>query len=534
MTPDLLKLPDRSRPDMVSVVTEVPASGKARLLELEGPGSIVRLWMVLPPGEWRDLIVRAYWDGETLPSIESPLGDLFGLGHGRCNGAFSSQHLVVVPNHGLNLYFPMPFAKSAILEVENDGPQRVKGFYFQADCRCYDQPVDTPYRFHAKWRREAPALRRATPYTILEACGEGYVAGLTYHVHKVDDDHRWTHGGGGAYFLDGETAPHFIHIAGGEDFFGGAWGSVEFQAPFIGCHLADPPPTIMKPKHGWSQPEGGRWSQYRWFDPDPVTFQSSVRFVFGANANNISSVAYWYQTEPHVEFFRLPQRELRLEGSAITHGSHDLLLRLSDEIPLAVLGPVVPGDGCPWSPTGALDLAQVYETNHRGPYQAIVEGAQRPIRWQRTETRLHFLDWNAIHRPKVRMRHLWPDQPNPSHTSGIDIPAGSYALARAQMQSPTDAVLRVGSDNLIVVWLNGNKVFRNHRPSPHRFAEDAIPLRLQAGVNDLVVFNTTERRGEWGGWAISFRLTDGAGQPLPEMQWDNWSELPPTLEHAAL
>jgi hypothetical protein len=528
---DMLRLPAPNRFDTVNAVVALPAGGKVTLLDLEGPGCISRIWMAPVPGEWRDVIVRAYWDDEMSPSVESPLGDFFGIGHGMCEAGLVSEHIVIAPRHGLNMYFAMPFARRARLELASEGPTGISWVYFLADCLFFES-LETPYRFHAKWRREAPALRRATPYTILEARGKGYVAGVIYHVRKLDDDHRWTHGGGGIYFIDGETAPNFVHMAGGEDFFGGAWGAVEYESPYIGVHYTDPKPELSENKRGWTQPAGGRWSLYRWFDADPVVFNSSMRFAFGANANHISSVAYWYQAERHVEFWRLPPYELRREDSEIAWGEYDIPLRSCDEIPVAILGPVVPGEGCPWSPEKGVDAGAVYQTNYRGPYQTIVEGEDRPIRWQRTQTRLHFVDWNAIHRPKAGMRHLWPDKPNPQHTSGLDYPSASYALARAYVEAQTRAILRVGSENRVEVWHDGRAIFANERPAPVRFAEDAIPLRLNPGPNDLVIFNTTERRSEWGGWAISVRLTDSDGGPISGLRWEDWEELPPTLERS--
>jgi hypothetical protein len=173
----------------------------------------------------------------------------------------------------------------------------------------------------------------------------------------------------------------------------------------------------------------------------------------------------------------------------------------------------------------------VYQTNYRGPYQTVVEGDDRPIRWQRTQTRLHFVDWNAVHRPKVGMRRLWPDKPKPQHTSGLDYPSGSYALARAYVEAETRVVARVGSDNRVQVWHDGRSLFANERPAPMRFGEDAIAITLRPGANDLVIFNTTERRSEWGGWAISVRLTNPDGGPVSGLRWEDWKELPPTLEH---
>ena len=52
------------------------------LAEITGPGAIQHIWMT-PTGHWRFSILRVYWDGETTPSIEVPVGDFFASGWGK-------------------------------------------------------------------------------------------------------------------------------------------------------------------------------------------------------------------------------------------------------------------------------------------------------------------------------------------------------------------------------------------------------------------------------------------------------------------
>src|SRR5882672_4174272 len=51
------------------------------IAEIEGPGSVQHIWMT-PTGNWRYSILRFYWDDETTPSVETPVGDFFGMGWG--------------------------------------------------------------------------------------------------------------------------------------------------------------------------------------------------------------------------------------------------------------------------------------------------------------------------------------------------------------------------------------------------------------------------------------------------------------------
>ena len=109
-------------------------------------------------------------------------------------------------------------------------------------------------------------------------------------------------------FIDGESWPPTIHGTGLEDYFHSAWcfPTGEYDSPYFGTSLASD-----------TQEHFGKWSLYRFHIEEPIYFQKSIRVTFehGHNndqANDWSSVAYWYQLEPHKELAPLPPVEDRL------------------------------------------------------------------------------------------------------------------------------------------------------------------------------------------------------------------------------
>ena len=61
----------------------IPPNGTLTLAELSGPGMITHIWFTIAhdaPFYSSLLTLRVYWDDEDSPSVESPIGDFFGLG----------------------------------------------------------------------------------------------------------------------------------------------------------------------------------------------------------------------------------------------------------------------------------------------------------------------------------------------------------------------------------------------------------------------------------------------------------------------
>lgn len=291
------------RPDI-----ELPAKQTVTLAAVKGPGTIKHIWITARPSAYRDCVLRFYWDDEASPSIEVPLGDFFAEGHGiRYN--VNSLMVAVNPSGGFNAYWPMPFRKSAKITIENQGPEPVPGFFYQISYALEDVPASAAY-FHAQWRRSM-TTREHPEHVILDGVeGRGQYVGTFLAWEQLSNG--WWGEGEMKFFLDGDKEFPTINGTGTEDYFGGAWGfGSTFSAPFSGY------PFFQKeagqvPKH----------SLYRWHVTDPIRFNRDLKVTiqtlgwwpngkFQPLTDDIASVAYWYQTEPHKTFPAFPSREMR-------------------------------------------------------------------------------------------------------------------------------------------------------------------------------------------------------------------------------
>lgn len=298
------------------------------LLEQEGAGCIARVYGALAFPEvtdYRDAVIRCYWDGEETPSVEVPLGDFFGMAHARIRPV-RSHFCVINPglgaSHGLNAYFPMPFASGARITLENRADAPLGGllpaFWYHIEYETYDRPLpEGVLRFHAQWRQERPTvaigdnpnvtlhgganLDGDENYVALDARGGGQMVGLLLQVNNLAGG--WYGEGDDMVFIDGEPWPPSIHGTGTEEVFGGgACPNEEYAGPYSGFHLIESPDFA------------GLVGMYRWYVHDPIRFTTSLRWTLEhghANnfANEYASVAYWYQTEPHAAFPELPARD---------------------------------------------------------------------------------------------------------------------------------------------------------------------------------------------------------------------------------
>ncbi len=291
------------------------------LAAIEGSGEIRHIWMTTAPvrGEseaflMRKLVLTAYWDGEETPSVQAPLGDFFGMGHGITRN-HSSAMLAMSPENGsaLNCFFPMPFGDSARFVLHSDAEDAIK-FYFYIDY-CEKPIAPEVLRFHALWNRDRPAgadesarpmnnadfefggknTTGADNYSILDAVGSGHYVGCNFNIHNLRMTREWNWYGEGddMIFIDGEPWPPSLHGTGTEDYFNTAWcPQQEIQTPYHGIIMGGGP--------NWS----GKISTYRYHILDPVIFRKSIRVTIEHGHNNhrsddLASTAYWYQSEPH-------------------------------------------------------------------------------------------------------------------------------------------------------------------------------------------------------------------------------------------
>jgi len=269
------------------------------LAEIEGPGCIQHIWITVDPKAYRDCILRMYWDGEESPSVETPLGDFFCNFHGlRYN--VNSLVICVNPSGGFNSYWPMPFAKSARITIKNQRKDAVWGFFYQITYALGEIPEDAA-RFHAQWRLST-TTQEHPEHVILDGIrGRGHYVGTG--IGWVQQSNGWWGEGEIKFYMDGDTDYPTICGTGTEDYFGGAWCFGEtYSTPFLGYPL-------------WRKVEGEvpKHGLYRWHILDPVRFERELKVTIQALGwwpngkyeplrDDIASVGYWYQTEPHAPF----------------------------------------------------------------------------------------------------------------------------------------------------------------------------------------------------------------------------------------
>ncbi len=283
--------------------------------QIDGAGIITHIWMT-PVGDYRLMILRFYWNGEEAPSVEVPVGDFFASGWGMGKEPrISSLAMCVNPRSGLNSYWQMPFQKGCRVTMENLGAERAT-VYYQISYSLEAVPEATPC-FHAQFRRVNP-LPSKDVYTIVDGIqGRGNYVG-TYLAHGANSPGWWGEGEIKFYLDDDKEFPT-ICGTGEEDYFCGSYGYAErkkggkdvyenFSSPYTGFYRV---------------PDAGdqrRFGQYRWHITDPIRFEKELRVTIQSLGwqsegrylplqDDLASVAYWYQVEPHKAFPALPAKE---------------------------------------------------------------------------------------------------------------------------------------------------------------------------------------------------------------------------------
>lgn len=303
--------------------------------EMEGPGAIRHIWITVgdrTPRNLRNLILRFYWDDQETPSVEAPLGDFFGVSHGRTM-PYESAFITMPEGKGFNSYFLMPFGKKAKLTVCNETGKDAGMFFYQVDYTIGDPVTDETPRFHAQFRR-VPDTTMAEDYVILDGVkGKGRFLGASVGIvdRFADVGGIWWGEGEVKMYLDGDTEFPTICGTGSEDYAGSGWGLGQFHAAEMGAPLID----------------GKYISYYRFHVRDPVYFSEDIKVTVqqlgndgsfepadpegklakhikkgwyrkdrkGGNferVDDVCSTAYWYQTLPTQPFPEFPDRELRM------------------------------------------------------------------------------------------------------------------------------------------------------------------------------------------------------------------------------
>jgi len=288
----------------------------ATLAEITGSGAIQHIWMT-PTGNWRFSIIRIYWDDETEPSVECPVGDFF------CNGwgeyaQLSSLAVCVNPGSAFNCYWTMPFRKKCRITMENVNNSEPMTLYYQIDYTVTEVPADAAY-FHAQYRRSNP--NETSVYTIVDGIkGKGHFVGV-YLAWGVNNNGWWGEGEI-KFYLDGDDKFPTICGTGTEDYFCGSYNFdrngkyTEFCTPYSGLV------QVIRPDGTYKSQQ--RFGLYRWHINDPIRFEKDLRITiqdlgwhlggrYLPQQSDIASVCFWYQAQPHAVYPKLPGwRELEV------------------------------------------------------------------------------------------------------------------------------------------------------------------------------------------------------------------------------
>lgn len=294
----------------VSPSVRIKAGQTFVMADIKGSGAIQHIWMT-PTGNNRFNILRFYWDGEETPSIECPAGDFFACGMGQYT-KISSLAVCVNPGSGFNCYWLMPFRKGYKITMTNIDEKDMV-LYYQIDYTLTEIPADMGY-LHAQFRRVNPVPDKQD-YTILDGVrGQGQYVG-TYMAWGSNSPGWWGEGEI-KFFMDGDKEFPTICGTGTEDYFCGSYGFhkpgtgeyQEFDTAYAGM------PQVIKSK------EQPRFSLYRWHIMDPIRFGKDLKVTMQALGwksegrylhlkDDLSSVAFWYQAEPHAAFPKLPNKD---------------------------------------------------------------------------------------------------------------------------------------------------------------------------------------------------------------------------------
>lgn len=370
------------------------------LAEMEGPGAITHFWNTVAtddPFYGRSLVLRFYWDGMETPSVEVPLGDFFGMGHGALETYTSQPAAISSFGRAKTCYWHMPFKTSAKVTVTNESATyRTDSFYYYLDWRKYDTFPENAAYFHAVYRQQFPA--EPGHYTILEASGKGHYVGTVYSAHQVELG--WFGEGDDFFYIDGEETPS-LRGTGTEDYFNDAWGFRQFNTPYYGVSLWE----------GYFP--GDRVTAYRWHIADPIPFESSLKVtiehrgsIFTDAAQHlgqfierpdwVSSVAFWYQDAPVGVKATLPPAEKRVAPYRTIPVSE---LEVKAEPPMMLIKNEESITYIPGTPDATIEIAfnvpedGRYQINSfmtygimSGVYQPYVDDRKLPMRLEFTQT----------------------------------------------------------------------------------------------------------------------------------------------------
>ena len=268
------------------------------LADIRGPGTLRHLWMTTTgdPLVQRECVIRIWWEGQEHPSLECPIGDLFGFAHGKIMSYQSAVHSCG-PTGGRNLWLPMPFTKRAKVTFSNEGTKAIPLFY-QLTYTLDDRHPRDVGRLHVLFRRENPTTEKQDFELLPQRHQAGRFIGSVIGIRNLHPDQWWGEGEI-KVFMDGDAAWPTIVGTGSEDYVGLAWGIQQASFLYNGCSLN----------------EKNFVSMYRWHLADPIAWKREGRITIQQIAykdglhethDDWSCATFWYEPVPSAPLPTLP------------------------------------------------------------------------------------------------------------------------------------------------------------------------------------------------------------------------------------
>jgi len=273
------------------------------LADIEGPGTIRHIWMTIgnrDPVTFRSFVIRAYWEGQDHPSIESPIGDFFGFAHGKVTAYQSAVHSLG-ERAGMNIWLPMPFRDRARITLTNETDESVT-IYYQIDYTVDDRHPADVGRLHTLFNRENPTTRLRDFELLTFRRNKGRFIGAVVGIRALGD--YWWGEGEIKVFMDGDTEFPTIAGTGSEDWVGLSYGLQQTPYLFNGASLNANPFYTM----------------YRWHLPDPVAWRREARITIqqirwddglAEIEDDWSTATFWYEPAPSAPLPPLPNLAAR-------------------------------------------------------------------------------------------------------------------------------------------------------------------------------------------------------------------------------
>jgi len=248
--------------------------------------------------------LRVWWDGREQPSIDAPAGLFFGTaslmrdeGQEFMVKSFPMTVRFADGTFEFATYFPMPFQKSARIELAENSGKALANLNWNVRAQPYLGPANAVGHFHAT-HHDFPSPERGKELVLLdtreaEGGGDwcGHLVGTTYQFTKTGKLN--TLEGDPRFFFDDSLSPQ-AQGTGSEEWGGGGdyWGGRTMTLPFAG-HPVGRPPDKQKTELDRIH------SAYRFLLTDLMPFGRNARITLEHGGENESTehyetVTYWY------------------------------------------------------------------------------------------------------------------------------------------------------------------------------------------------------------------------------------------------